>query len=96
MAKVFSLDISCDFDFLGKVIRKSGTFTVVLSAGDRRAVDICLTLITSKPRFTNPSERVLCRSWDWKMLHHSLYRLLGLGMEGEMWEVIALKVRMDG
>jgi hypothetical protein len=31
-------------------------FTVVPSAGDQRVVGICLTLITSKPRFTNPSE----------------------------------------
>jgi hypothetical protein len=40
---------------LGKVIRKRGIFTVAVpSAGDRRMVDICLMLITSKPRFTNP------------------------------------------
>jgi hypothetical protein len=29
---------------------------VVLSAGDRRVVNICLTLITSKPKFTHPAE----------------------------------------
>jgi hypothetical protein len=51
------LDISCVSDFLGRAIRKNGTFTVVvLSAGDGRVVDIYLTLITSKPRFINPSE----------------------------------------
>jgi hypothetical protein len=45
-----------DFDALGKVIRNRGIFTVVVpSAGGRRVVDICLTLIISKPRFTNPS-----------------------------------------
>jgi hypothetical protein len=32
-------------------------FTVVVpSAGDRRVVDICLMLIISKQKFTNPSE----------------------------------------
>jgi hypothetical protein len=37
---------------------KRGMFAVVVpSAGDRRMIDICLTLITSKPRFTNPSEK---------------------------------------
>jgi hypothetical protein len=42
---------------LSKVIRKRGMFTVVLpSAGARRVVHICLTLITSELRFTNPSE----------------------------------------
>jgi hypothetical protein len=48
------LNISWDFDIIGKVIMRRGTFTVVVPpAGDRRVVDICLTLITSKPRFTN-------------------------------------------
>jgi hypothetical protein len=48
---------SWDFDGLGKVLRKKGTFAVVVvSANDQRVVDICLTLITSKPRFINPSE----------------------------------------
>jgi hypothetical protein len=55
--RLFSLKISWDFDILGKVIRKRGMFIVVVSsAGDGWLVDICLTLITSKPRFTNPSE----------------------------------------
>jgi hypothetical protein len=32
-------------------------FTVAVpSAGDRWVVDICLMLVTSKPRSTNPSE----------------------------------------
>jgi hypothetical protein len=30
------------------------------------------------------------------MSYHSLYRLLGFGIEGEVWEVIALEVRVDG
>jgi hypothetical protein len=55
--RFFSLNISWDFDFLGKVIRKRGKFTVdIPSVGDRRVIDICLTLITSNPRFTNPSQ----------------------------------------
>jgi hypothetical protein len=55
--RLLSLNISRDFDVLGKVIRKRGMFIdVVPSAGDRRQVDICLMLITSKRRFTNPSE----------------------------------------
>jgi hypothetical protein len=37
------------------------------SEGDRRVAVICLTLITSKPRLTNPSdissEGVLCGRW---------------------------------
>jgi hypothetical protein len=51
------LNISWDLDVLGKVIRKREMFTVVVpSAGDGRVVDICLMLITSKPRFTNPPD----------------------------------------
>jgi hypothetical protein len=30
------------------------------------------------------------------MPYHSLYRLLGFGIEREVWEVIALEVRADG
>jgi hypothetical protein len=41
-------NISWDFYVLCKVTRKRGKFTVdVPSAGDRMAVDICLTLVTS-------------------------------------------------
>jgi hypothetical protein len=51
------LNSSWDFDIVGKVIRKREMFTIVVpSAGDLRVVDIFLTLITSKPRFNNPSE----------------------------------------
>jgi hypothetical protein len=57
MARLITLNISWDFDFLGKVIRKRGRFAVdVPSASDRRIADISLTLITSKPKSTNPSE----------------------------------------
>jgi hypothetical protein len=52
-----SLNMSLDFDVPRKVVRKKGVFTVVVpSVGDRLMVDICLTLITLKPRFTNQSE----------------------------------------
>jgi hypothetical protein len=55
--RLVSLNISWDSDGLGKVIRKRGRFTGdVSSVGDRRVANICLTLITSKPRSTNPSE----------------------------------------
>jgi hypothetical protein len=55
--RLVSLNISWDFDILGKVIRKRGMFiVVVLSAGDQWVVDICLRLITSKPAFINPYE----------------------------------------
>jgi hypothetical protein len=48
--RLVSLNISWDFDVLGKVIRKRGMFTLVVrSAGDRWLIDICLTQITSKP-----------------------------------------------
>jgi hypothetical protein len=55
--RLLSLNISWDFDVLGEVIRKRGIFTVAVpSEGERRVVDICLTLIRSKPRSTNPSQ----------------------------------------
>jgi hypothetical protein len=55
--RLISLKISWDFDVLGKVIKKRGIFTVIVpSASDLGVTDICLTLITSKPRFINPSE----------------------------------------
>jgi hypothetical protein len=51
------LNISWDSGVLGEVIRKRGRFTVDVPSGDDQQVaDICLALITSKPRFTNPSE----------------------------------------
>jgi hypothetical protein len=54
---LFSFNISQDFDILSKVMRKRGIFTVVvLSTGDQRAVDICLRLLTTNPRFTQSSE----------------------------------------
>jgi hypothetical protein len=55
--RLISLNNSWNFNVLRKVIRKRRMFTVVVpSARDQQVVDICLTLITSKPKFTNPSE----------------------------------------
>lgn len=39
---------------------------------------------------------VLCRSGEWKVPYYSLYKTLGIGTEDEVWEVIALEVRVDG
>jgi hypothetical protein len=49
------LNILWDFDIIHEVIRMSWIFTVVVSsAGDWKVVDICLALITWKPRFITP------------------------------------------
>jgi hypothetical protein len=63
-----SRNISWDFAVLGKIIRKRERFIVVVpSEGDRRVAVICLTLITSKPRLTSPSDMssagVFCGRW---------------------------------
>jgi hypothetical protein len=61
---------SGEFAVLVKVIRKRvGGFMVVdPSEGDRRVAVICLTLITSNPRLTSPSDTssagVLCGRWS--------------------------------
>jgi hypothetical protein len=52
-----SLKFSSDFAALGNVMRNRGMFTAVdPSEGDRRVAVICLTLLTSKPRLTSPSD----------------------------------------
>jgi hypothetical protein len=52
-----NLKISWDFADLGRVMRNNGrVFVDAPSVGDRRTVFICLTLMTSKPWFTSPSE----------------------------------------
>jgi hypothetical protein len=63
--RLCSREISWDFAVLGKVIRKRGRFMFVdPSEGDRKVALICLTLITSNPRLTSPSDMysagVLC------------------------------------
>jgi hypothetical protein len=55
MAETGHLKRSWDFAALGKVTRNRGKAMDVEPSVDRRAVDICLTLITSKPRSTSPS-----------------------------------------
>jgi hypothetical protein len=58
---------------LCKVTRKSDRFiTLDSSGGDRRVAVICLTLTTSKPRLTSPSE----------VAYHRLYGILGFWKEG--------------
>jgi hypothetical protein len=91
-----SLNISWDFDNLGMVMRKRGSLVVdVPSAGDQQVADICLTLVTSKPRSTNPSEMFSVGMLNVRCCI-TAYRLLGLGIEGEVWEVIALEGKGDG
>jgi hypothetical protein len=51
VARAVKRKISRDFDVLAKVMRNRGRFLDrVPSDGDRRAGDICLTLMMSKPR----------------------------------------------
>jgi hypothetical protein len=57
LQSLVSSNILWDFYVLGKVIMKRVMFAVVVPyAGDERVLDICLTVITSKSRFTNPSD----------------------------------------
>jgi hypothetical protein len=66
--RLCSQKISWDFAVLGKVIRKRGRFMFVdMPEGDRRVAVICVTLITSNPRLTSPSDKtsagVMCGRW---------------------------------
>jgi hypothetical protein len=55
--RYWSLKISWDFAVLRRVMRNKGRFLVAASwNGDRREFVICLTLTTSNPRVTSPSE----------------------------------------
>jgi hypothetical protein len=90
--RLLSWNISWDFDVLSKVIRKRGIFSVVvLSADDRRVVDTCLSLITSKSGFANTSEMSPAGVETGRCCIQILYRLLRFEIEGE-----ALEVRADG
>jgi hypothetical protein len=51
-----SLKICGDFSVLGRVTRNRGKFTILDPSGDRQVDVICLTLMTSNPRSTSPSE----------------------------------------
>jgi hypothetical protein len=48
-----------------------------------------------KAKVYQPILDVLWWSGEWKMSYHSLYRLLGFGIDGEVWEVTDFKVRVD-
>jgi hypothetical protein len=50
-----NLNRSWDFVVLGRVTRNKGRGRCVVPSEDLRAVVICLTLITSKPKSTSPS-----------------------------------------
>jgi hypothetical protein len=50
-----SLIRSWDFVVFCRVTRNKDRVICVVPSEDLRAVDICLTLITSKPRYTSPS-----------------------------------------
>jgi hypothetical protein len=55
--RYWRLKISCDFAVLERVMRNKGRFLVAASwEGDRWEVVICLTLTTSNPRVTSPTE----------------------------------------
>jgi hypothetical protein len=76
------LNISWDFDIQGRVIRKTKMFTMVVpSAGAQRDLFDVNNIIA---KVYQPISDFLCRRWDWKMVYHSLYRLLGLWIEGKV------------
>jgi hypothetical protein len=57
VAEACQSEIAWDFSVLGKVIRKSGRFMVFHpSGGDQRVAVSGLTLMTSNPRLTSPSD----------------------------------------
>jgi hypothetical protein len=95
--RLVSLNISWDFDVLGEVVRKRGIFTVVVPpAGDRRVIDIYLMLITSKARFIKPSEISSAVAEIGRCRITAVISCWDSGIEGEVWEVIAVEVRADG
>jgi hypothetical protein len=72
--RLFSRKISRNFAVLGKVMRNRGRITVdVPSGGFRWDVIICLTLMTSKPRLTNPSD-ILSWSVKGQVTDYGFYR----------------------
>jgi hypothetical protein len=72
--------ISWDFAVLGKVIRNRGRFVILGSSGDdRREVVICLTLNTSKPSSTSPSDISTARVFKGKWRITALIGLSDLG-----------------
>jgi hypothetical protein len=55
VAEVREFEEVLDFVVLDRVTKNRGRVMDVIPSRDRRAVDICLTLMTSKPRSTSPS-----------------------------------------
>jgi hypothetical protein len=48
------------------------------------------------PTFSNPSEMFSARDENVRCRIRALNKLLGFGIEGEVWEIVALQVRADG
>jgi hypothetical protein len=61
------------------------------SEGDRRVAVICLTLITSNPKLTTPSDRyVFCRGVLSQVAYHRLHKFFGFGVERVIGQVIGV------
>jgi hypothetical protein len=90
------LNISWDYDVLIIGMRKRGRFTVdVPSAGYQKMATI-YDANSVKAKVNQCIRDVLWRSGEWKVQCLSLYRLLGFGTVGEVWDVVAFKVTADG
>jgi hypothetical protein len=72
-----------------RLLGKGGRFMVSDPSGDDRRVPvICLTLITSKPRLTSPSD-VFCRGVMWQVAYDRLHGFFfGFGVECVKGQVI--------
>jgi hypothetical protein len=78
--KPVTSNIPWDSDVPGKVMRKKGKSTVnVLPSSDRWVADFCLTVITSKPRSTNPPKMSSARVANGGG-RSSLHDFLGFGI----------------
>jgi hypothetical protein len=73
--RLVRLNILWYFDILGKITMKRGRFTMIVpSAGQQQTGYICLMPIMS-------ANNVLCKSAEWKLPYHSLYRFWNLDLE---------------
>jgi hypothetical protein len=92
LQRLESFKRSRDFVVLGRVTRNKGKVIGVEPSGDRRAVDICFTLMTSKPRSTSPSAMsfagVLVGRWQIA----ALIGFSALGIKGVIGQVIGVEV----
>jgi hypothetical protein len=66
------------------------------SEGDRRVAVICLTLITSIPRLTSPSDVSSAFDVVWQVTYHRFRRFFGFGIERDMGKVFGVEVGFDG